>query len=134
MNYLDKELEKLFDDLEKNAYNIEYHNYDYKLANQIIRKRFISIAKQYAKEKWISVKDRLPDYIKIDKKEKDYSENVFTTDGKDIYVMARCYVEDADGWLWGNCLGDINGEAEVDDDYSHITHWMSLPSLPKELQ
>ena len=63
MNYLDKELEKLFDDLEKNAYNIEYHNYDYKLANQIIRKRFISIAKQYAKEMYEKAKEDCGDRV-----------------------------------------------------------------------
>lgn len=34
------DLNDLFDDLQKNAYNAEYHNYYYKEANQIIRKHF----------------------------------------------------------------------------------------------
>ena len=35
-------LRKLFDELEKNAYNPTYHNYYYKEANQTIRKFFES--------------------------------------------------------------------------------------------
>ena len=34
------DLNDLFDDLQNNAYNVEYHNYYYKEANQIIRKHF----------------------------------------------------------------------------------------------
>ncbi|TRZ80537.1 hypothetical protein D4R86_04255 [bacterium] len=34
------DLMDLFDDLQKNAYNAEYHNYHFKEANQIIRKHF----------------------------------------------------------------------------------------------
>lgn len=78
---------------------------------------------------WISVKDKTPDYIEG----KDYSENVLTTDGKQLYIMAKCYVIDAGGWLWGNCYGEINGDPEVDDNYNdYITHWMPLPKPPKE--
>ena len=42
--------------------------------------------------------------------------------------MARCYEY---GWLWGDCMGDIYGDPEVDDDYSDVTHWMPLPAPPK---
>lgn len=35
-------LKKLFDELEANAYNSEYHYYEYKYANQVIRKFFES--------------------------------------------------------------------------------------------
>ena len=38
------DLTDLFDDLEKNAYNAEYHNYNYKQANQIIRKHFEALS------------------------------------------------------------------------------------------
>jgi regulator of RNase E activity RraB len=77
---------------------------------------------------WISVKDRLPDYLP----EVDYSANVICTNRREIFIMARCYDYDAEGWMWGNCYGDIYGDPEVDDDYSDITHWMPLPEAPKE--
>jgi len=72
---------------------------------------------------WISVEDGLPNYIEGE----HHSENVFTTDGTNVYVMVRCYEEG--GWLWGNCFGDIDGDAEIDDEYEDITHWMPLPKL-----
>ena len=38
---------------------------------------------------WINVKDSLPDFIKKENGLlEDYSENVFTTNGKDIFIMA----------------------------------------------
>jgi hypothetical protein len=85
----------------------------------------LGIQTERNKQRWISVKERLPEYID----EKDYSENVFTWNGKFIRVMARCY--EYDGWLWGDCMGDIYGDPEVDDDYSDVTHWMPLPAPPK---
>lgn len=72
---------------------------------------------------WIDVNELLPQYK--DSGKADYSENVFTTDGKDVFIMARCYVET--GWLWGNCYGDIDGDPEVDDQYENIIKWMPLP-------
>ena len=36
----EERLKALFDELERDAYNAEYHNYYYKEANQIIRKHF----------------------------------------------------------------------------------------------
>lgn len=76
---------------------------------------------------WISVKDGLPEV----ESGFDCSKNVFTTDGKKIFVMTLFY--DADGWMWANCYGDINSDGECDDDYNpYITHWMPLPNLPKE--
>lgn len=74
--------------------------------------------------KWINVKDAMPDYIEGE----DFSENVFTTDGKDIFIMSRYYDYDAEGWMWANCYGRIDGDGEIDDDYSDMTHWMPLPS------
>lgn len=41
-----KELQNLFDDLQMNAYNSDYHTYYYKDANQIIRKHFERFEKQ----------------------------------------------------------------------------------------
>jgi len=45
-----KELENLFNDLEKNAYNID-HYYEFKEANQIIRKHFERILSAVKKTK-----------------------------------------------------------------------------------
>lgn len=75
---------------------------------------------------WISIKDELPELLAGE----DYSENVLASNGKKLYVMALFH--DADGWSWGNCYGFINGNAQMDDDYSNITHWMPLPTPPKE--
>ena len=41
---LDVRLTELFDELDMKAYDVNYHNYNYKYANQIIRKYF---------EKWL---------------------------------------------------------------------------------
>lgn len=43
---ISKELQGLFDELDKNAYNRDYHTYYYKDANQIIRKHFERLEKQ----------------------------------------------------------------------------------------
>lgn len=40
MDCISKELQDLFNDLQMNAYNKDYHTYYYKDANQIIRKHF----------------------------------------------------------------------------------------------
>jgi alpha-ketoglutarate-dependent taurine dioxygenase len=45
-----KELKDLFDDLEMNAYNRDYHTYYYKDANQIVRKHFERLQKQVSVE------------------------------------------------------------------------------------
>lgn len=37
---METELNKIFDELQEEAYNAEYHTYDYKITNQIIRKYF----------------------------------------------------------------------------------------------
>lgn len=74
--------------------------------------------------RWIPTTESTPDCLPG----KDYSENVFTTDGKNIYVMAYCYEHDAGGFLWGNCYGEIDGDPQTDDEYSGITHWRLIPS------
>jgi len=39
------ELEEIFDELERDAYNVKYHTYDYKITNQIVRKHFEKLFK-----------------------------------------------------------------------------------------
>ena len=78
---------------------------------------------------WISVKDRLPDLIEGE----NYSENVWTICDGERMVMCLCYNPSEDenerGYFWANCNGEIDGDAEHDDNY-YPTHWQSFPPLP----
>lgn len=75
---------------------------------------------------WISVDERLP----------DFGVPVWASDGDRIVMLER--FDDSDGWLWARVYygayhngGTWYYDAECDDDYSHITHWMPLPEPPK---
>ncbi len=74
---------------------------------------------------WVSIKDRLPEYdVPVLVVSKDYP--------KDVTCATLVY---EDGWLWAQyagygCLSD-NKCYEIDDDYQY-THWMPLPTPPKE--
>ena len=72
---------------------------------------------------WISVKDKLP--------AKDDYNDYLITDGKHCYVGH--YRHDACAWD-NSKLGWIQGtDAATDETYAiNITHWMTLPELPKE--
>jgi len=41
----DERLKQIYDELEKEAYNVEEHTYDYKITNQIIRSNFEKLFK-----------------------------------------------------------------------------------------
>lgn len=63
---MEEKLNKIFDELQKEAYNAEYHAYDYKSANQIIRKHFEKIASQLEPlviPKIEEVKDKIADEV-----------------------------------------------------------------------
>ena len=61
---------------------------------------------------------------------KDHSANVWGWDGHQLLIVA--YTVDEDGWMWGNCYGNVFGEAEFDDDYD-ILYWepIVIPEPPK---
>lgn len=49
-----------------------------------------------------------------------YSETVWATDGKEIYVMRYAYVTDDDNnrlFAWCNCYNNLEGDGEYDDNY-----------------
>lgn len=57
----------------------------------------------------------------------NYSENVLAICNGVLAVMCYCYIPGDDGgFVWANCNGDINGDAEFDDDYN-VTYWQYLP-------
>lgn len=74
---------------------------------------------------WIETTKELPKFIDG----KDYSENVLVWNNNKLEVMSYCkgYVDM--GNYWATAHGDINGDAEWDDNYAP-THWMPLPSAP----
>jgi uncharacterized protein DUF551 len=78
---------------------------------------------------WISVEDELPPNIPGEL----YSKNVLAIlDGR-LAVMCHTYAggldDDAGGYVWANCYGDVNGDAEWDENYKP-THWQPLPAIP----
>jgi hypothetical protein len=77
---------------------------------------------------WHNVNDELPKFIEG----KTYSENVFAIckELQGIQVFAFCHMMTSN--VWANCYGNIDGDAEWDDNYT-ITHWKrisrTLPNL-----
>ena len=68
--------------------------------------------------RWIDPKDELPELLPGC----DYSNNVLAqVEGfTETQVMCLLFIPDDEGgwgYVWANCYGDINGEAEWDDDY-----------------
>lgn len=78
---------------------------------------FLEGAEFALNEQWISVKDDLPCNHK-ELTPKDYTVEVLALDDCDSYIVVRMW-KFHDKWVWG--LDDLP-----------ITHWMTLPALPKE--
>jgi predicted DNA-binding protein (MmcQ/YjbR family) len=83
--------------------------------------------------KWISVDDDLPKFIEGT----TYSENVFAIckelEGIQVFIYCQHYDDNGDLCdIWANCYGNIDKDAEWDDNYT-ITHWKrisrTLPNL-----
>lgn len=83
-------------------------------------------ATEAAKPRWIPVTEMLPDRVEG----QDYSKNVFVICYGSVGIMSICY--HPEGYIWGNCYGDIFGDPEEDDDYQ-VTHWcdIEIPELPE---
>lgn len=64
---------------------------------------------------WISVEERLP----------EYNEDVLASDGTQSFVASRFILGDKEYFKSNFCEKCVGGYIDK------ITHWMSLPKLPK---
>lgn len=81
---------------------------------------------------WIETTKELPKFIDS----KDYSENVLVWNNNKLCVMNYCKVKHNNYetlYYWANAYGNIDGDAEYDDDYAP-THWMALPVAPEKTE
>jgi hypothetical protein len=81
---------------------------------------------------WIETTKELPKFIDG----KDYSENVLVWNNNKLCVMSYCKVKHNNCetlYYWANAYGNIDGDAEYDDDYAP-THWMALPVAPEKTE
>ena len=75
---------------------------------------------------WIKTSERTPDLIEG----QNYSSNVFAVKNGQLAIMCYCYINgEGGGFVWADCNGNIDGDAEFDDDMG-INYWMPLPELP----
>lgn len=74
----------------------------------------------------IKSSERLPELVEG----QHYSKNVWGFDGHSVGVYCLFWTDE--GYEWGNCYGDVFGDALVDDHYE-ITHWdeIKIPEPPK---
>jgi hypothetical protein len=83
---------------------------------------------QQAHDRWIDANEAQPLFVENE----DYSPNVLAICNGELMVMCYCYnpsEDDAErGFFWANCNGNIDGEAEFDDEYD-VTFWQYLPSI-----
>ncbi len=85
------------------------------------------IENMLSKNGWINVMDEHPTL-----NEENHSENVLAICKGQLMVMCYCYNPSEDeserGFFWSNCNGQIEGDAEFDDEYD-VTFWQYLPSI-----
>lgn len=76
---------------------------------------------------WINSMDEQPTL-----NDENHSENVWAICNGQLMVMCYCYnpsEDDAErGFFWANCNGQIDGDAEFDDEYD-VTFWQYFPSI-----
>ena len=96
----------------------------------LILKAMGNYSKQCLEQKngWIDAIKEQPELIENE----DYSPNVLAICNGQLMVMCYCYNpsedESENGFFWSNCNGQIDGDAEFDDEYD-VTHWQYLPSI-----
>lgn len=77
---------------------------------------------------WIAVSERLPE------PDTPVWAGWFNADGTFAFGLFVRFEEDSE-WYWARCHHTQSwndfGDWELDDDYSHITHWQPLPEPPK---
>lgn len=80
------------------------------------------------KNNWISTKIALPELLPNE----NYSKNVLAFCNGQLMIMCYCYNPSEDdsenGFFWANCNGQIDGDAEFDDEYD-VKFWQPLPSV-----
>ena len=94
--------------------------------------RFMNVARKWAEsqpvDRWIDANEAQPLLVENE----DYSPNVLAICNGQLMVMCYCYnpsEDDAErGFFWANCNGNIDGEAEFDNEYD-VTFWQYLPSI-----
>lgn len=82
-----------------------------------------------APSQWISVKDRLPEFVDISDFEKSSSDVLILIDEKHLYIGS--YIWDSYSQETEFCMRDLDGGYEGVGDMN-VTHWMPLPNVPKE--
>ena len=87
-------------------------------------------AQHHGQCKWFDGDKIQPEFIDS----KDYSENVLAeVEGfTEIQVMSYALMKNSSNqpcYAWCNCYGDINGDAEFDDNYK-VIRWTPIPKLP----
>lgn len=76
---------------------------------------------------WIAVSDRLPEL------DTPVWAGWFNTKGKFVYGLFVRFKEGGE-WFFAQCSQTQSwndfGDRDLDDDYSHLTHWQPLPEPP----
>jgi hypothetical protein len=119
---IDKQTDRIFQIQRVPTRNVPAEpNEDYDLLIGEMLQRF------QEKSFWVDAKKETPQLLENE----NYSPNVFAVCNGQLSVMCYCYIPGEDGgYVWANCNGKIDGDAEFDDNYE-VTHWQSFPSLPK---
>lgn len=77
---------------------------------------------------WISVKDRLPEFVKFDDVGNSWTNMVLAWDGKELYCGEfNHYIE----YSQFEFIGMYIGEWDTCGYAVKVTHWMPLPPSPK---
>lgn len=82
-----------------------------------------------APSQWISVDEKLPEFVTVTSYEEASDDILLLLDGKHVFIGA--YIFAAWSKTDGFCMRDLDGGYEVVEGMK-VTHWMPLPEAPKE--